>query len=263
MLDASDIRACGGFLPARHAGLASGTVTDTAAGATVAGGRPNAAGGAADCGEIAVIADPSAACGGTCQPSGEESFTNEPEIYEDVIRSQDQESVEVAADSGVDSGLDKVADLVGAGGREAPEIGDPEFDAGLMPAVSCQSSVVSCRELLSATDGDGRGLGAGQPTRSVGETAPTQSVGARGIENSTSERGGTSHTRRAAAAGACGEADSASEETEEAELRKLQAQLAIETVKRQARAGPMAEAIRDLMASSPEAMEILKAFLPG
>ncbi len=39
--------------------------------------------------------------------------------------------------------------------------------------------------------------------------------------------------------------------------------LAIETVKRQARAGPMAEAIRDLMASSPEAMEVLKAFLPG
>ena len=29
-----------------------------------------------------------------------------------------------------------------------------------------------------------------------------------------------------------------------------------------ARAGPMAEAIRDLMASSPEAMEILKEFLP-
>ena len=48
----------------------------------------------------------------------------------------------------------------------------------------------------------------------------------------------------------------------EAELRELQAQLAIETVKRQARAGPMAEAIRDLMASSPEAMDVLKPFLP-
>jgi hypothetical protein len=46
------------------------------------------------------------------------------------------------------------------------------------------------------------------------------------------------------------------------ELRELQAQLAIETVKRQARAGPMADLIRDLMASSPEAMEVLKAFLP-
>ena len=103
----------------------------------------------------------------------------------------------------------------------------------------------------------------GEVKRSVGETAPTQSVGARGTENSTSERGGTSHTRRAAAAGACGEAASASEEAEEAELRELQAQLAIETVKRQARAGPMAEAIRDLMASSPEAMDVLKPFLPG
>jgi hypothetical protein len=39
--------------------------------------------------------------------------------------------------------------------------------------------------------------------------------------------------------------------------------LAIESVMRQARAGPMAEAIRDLMASSPEAMEVLKPFLPG
>ena len=38
--------------------------------------------------------------------------------------------------------------------------------------------------------------------------------------------------------------------------------LAIETVKRQARAGPMADAIRDLLASSPEAMEVLKPFLP-
>ena len=52
-------------------------------------------------------------------------------------------------------------------------------------------------------------------------------------------------------------------EAEEAELRELQANLAIETVKRQARAGPMAESIRDLLASSPEAMEILGAFLPG
>ena len=42
------------------------------------------------------------------------------------------------ADSGVDSGLDKVADLLGAGGREAPVMGDPEFDAGLMPGVSCR-----------------------------------------------------------------------------------------------------------------------------
>ena len=137
-------------------------------------GDSNAAGGG--WGETSASADPSAACGGTSPPDGAESFTNEPELHEDVIRSQDQEIVEVTADSGVDSGLDKVADLLGAGGREAPEIGDPEFDAGLMPGVSCQSSVVSCRELLPATGDDGRGLGAGQTTRSVGEAAPTQSV---------------------------------------------------------------------------------------
>jgi hypothetical protein len=49
---------------------------------------------------------------------------------------------------------------------------------------------------------------------------------------------------------------------EDDELRELQEQLAIETVKRQARAGPMADAIKDLLASSPEAMELLKPILP-
>jgi hypothetical protein len=113
----------------------------------------------------------------------------------------------------------------------------------------------SIRPKKSLTRGEGK-------RRSVGEAAPTQSVGARGIENSSSERGGTSDTRRAAAAGDFVEAATASGEAEEAELRELQAQLAIETVKRQARAGPMADAIRDLLASSPEAMEVLKPFLP-
>ena len=160
-------------------------------------------------GDLRGAADPSSGRRAAALPqrSGAKVSTkSNPSFGEDVILfSNSRESVEVAADSGVDSGLDKVADLLGAGGREASEIGDPEFDAGLMPGVSCQSSVVSCRELLPATDGDGRGLGAGQPARSVGEAAPTQSVGARGTENSTSERGGTSHTHRAAAAGACGE----------------------------------------------------------
>jgi hypothetical protein len=45
-------------------------------------------------------------------------------------------------------------------------------------------------------------------------------------------------------------------------LQKLEEQLAIETVKRAARAGSMAEMVRNLWGSSPEAMEILKPFLP-
>ena len=54
------------------------------------------------------------------------------------------------------------------------------------------------------TAGDGgRRLGARVTTRSVGEAAPTQSVGARGIENSSSERGGTFRTRQPPTA-ACG-----------------------------------------------------------
>ena len=101
--------------------------------------------------EASVNGDPSAACGGSSPTSAEESFTNEPELHEDVSFSQTQEIVEITADSGVDSGLDKVADMLGAGGSEEDEIGDSEFDAGLMPGVSCQSSVVSCRELLPAT----------------------------------------------------------------------------------------------------------------
>ena len=135
-----------------------------------------------------------------------------------------------------------------------------------------------CRPPTAACGGTSPTRGEGK--RGVGEAAPTQSVGARGIENSSSERGGTSHTRRAAATAvgephttvggdsfpvrrpptaACG---GTSPTRGEEELRELQAQLAIETVKRQARAGPMADAIRDLLASSPEAMELLKPFLP-
>ncbi len=253
-LDASDIRACGGFLPLGRTGLASGTLTERSAGAA------DVVEGDTACGETSVSADPSAACG-TSPAIGGESFTNEPELHEDVIYSQTQESVEVAADSGVDSGLDKVADLLGAGGREhEADVEYPEFDVGLMPGVSCQLSVISCRELLPATGEDVPRLAAGQTTRSVGEDVPTRSVATRRVE--TPRSGCEGSVSADAATADCGESASASEEAEEAELRELQAKLAIETVKRQARAGPMAEAIRDLMASSPEAMEVLKPFLP-
>ena len=85
--------------------------------------------------------------------------------------SQAQEIVEVTADSGVDSGLDNVADMLGAGGREEDEIGDPEFEdrvAGLMPGVSCQLSVVSCRELLPATGLNRESRGGIQDSRTAG-----------------------------------------------------------------------------------------------
>ena len=119
-LDASDIRACGGFLPLGRTGLASGTLTERSAGAADrgAGGR-YAAGG--EWGETLCERRPLRRLRRHLPTDGGESFTNEPELYEDVISSQDQEIVEVAADSGVDSGLDKVADLLGAGGREAPK----------------------------------------------------------------------------------------------------------------------------------------------
>ncbi len=200
-LDASDIRACGGFLRLGRTGLASGTLKEGSAGATVADGRSNAAGG--EWGETSVSADPSAACGGTFPAGGAASYTNEPELHEDVIRSQDQEIVEVTADSGVDSGLDKVADFLAAGGREAPEIGDPEIDE-------------EDRVGDEATGDDGRRLGAGQTTRSVGEAIPKRSLGTRRIENprsggaasvsvdaATADLGETLRTRRPPTA-ACG-----------------------------------------------------------
>ncbi len=214
--------------------------------------------------KASVSADPSAACGGTCPTSGEK-FTNEPELHEDVIRTQAQEIVEVTADSGIESGLDNVADMLGAGGREEDAIGDPELDE-------------ADRVGDEATGDDGRRPVAGRTTRSVGEAVPKRSFGARRVEDSRSESGSTFRTprppdadrgesvraRRPPTAALGGTSPTTGPARgEDDELRELQAQLAVETVKRQARAGPMAEAIRDLMASSPEAMEILKAFLPG
>ena len=235
----------------------------------------------AECaGTLLVESAVDAGFGGISPATGEtascESVTNEPELCEDVICSKPQKIVEVTADSGDDSGLDRTR---------------------LEPGVRGQLSVVRCRELLPAT-GDGvASLGAGETTQSAGGNVTMRSIGTRTGANPRSggeefvsadpsaDCGGAAATggesdfaggRSNAGSADCGEAfrvsrppsaaggtSSASEEDEdEAELRELQAQLAIETVKRQARAGPMAEAIRDLMASSPEAMELLKEFLP-
>ncbi len=177
---------------------------------------------------------PTAACGGT-SPTGGEGMTNEPESDEEVKSSNYIANIGITANSGVDSGLDK-------GGI------DSDFDGG---KTDCGEAFRECRPPTAACGGTSRTRGEGKQ-RSVGEAAPTQSVGARGIEDSSSGRGGTFPARQPPTAACGGTSPTGGEE----EL------LAIETVKRQARAGPMAEAIRDLMASSPEAMEILKEFLP-
>ncbi len=266
-LDESDIRACGGYLPLGRAELASGTLGETENGTglgsgTLMEGSDVDAGGddllrgvvIADCGEaFPARRPPTSAFGGTSPTRGEgaggESVTNEANFDENVNSSNCIINIGITTNSGVDSGLDKGGIDHDFDGGETD--GDDDFGEGfrvcLPPTAACGGT--------SPTRGEGK-------RRSVGEAAPTQSVGARGIEKSSSERGETFRARRAAAAGDCGEAATASGEAEEAELRELQAQLAIETVKRQARAGPMADAIRDLLASSPEAMEVLKPFLP-
>ncbi len=173
-LDASDIRACRGFLPLGRTGLASGaeaaasdaggdgrtmvkSQTTQSVGEAVpkrslgtrtiensrSGGKASVSADAAtaDCGEtLRTRRPPTAAYGGTSPTSGE-GFTNEPELHGDVILSQYQEIVEVAADSGVDSELDK-------GETEATAI-----DGG----------------------GDGRTMVKSQTTRSVGEAVPKRS----------------------------------------------------------------------------------------
>ncbi len=266
-LDESDIRACGGYLPLGRAELASGTLGETENGTglgsgTLMEGSDVDAGGddllrgvvIADCGEaFPARRPPTSAFGGTSPTRGEgaggESVTNEANFDENVSLSNDFTDIGVTTNSGVDSGLDKAQIDRDFDGGETD--GGDDFGEGFRV---CRPPTAACGG-TSPTRGEGK-------RRSVGEAAPTQSVGARGIENSSSERGETSHTSRSAAGGGCDEAASASAEAEEAELRELQAQLAIETVKRQARAGPMADAIRDLLASSPEAMEVLKPFLP-
>ncbi len=253
--------------------------------------------GSADCGEaVRTRRPPTAACGGTSTPGGEESCTNEPELHEDVSCSQAQEIVEVTADSSGESRLDNVADLLGAGGREEDEIGGSEFDeegrvrdeatgddvprlgAGqttrsVEEAVSTRS--VGTRRVENARSGGEASVSADAatadcdetlrtrrpPTAACGGTSPTGGEVGLGAEagNGSADCGETLRTRRPPTAAVGGTSPTRGEDDE---LRELQAQLAIETVKRQARAGPMAEAIRDLMASSPEAMEVLKAFIP-
>jgi hypothetical protein len=266
-LDESDIRACGGYLPLGRAGLDGGTLGETengtalGSGTRVEEGSDVDAGGddllrgvvIADCGEaFPARRPPTSAFGGTSPTRGEgaggESVTNEANFDENVNSSNCFTGIGITTNSGVDSGLDKGGIDHDFDGGETD--GDDDFGEGFRV---CRPPTAACGG-TSPTRGEGK-------RRSVGEAAPTQSVGARGIENSTSESGETSDAPRAGTAD-CGDAPSASGEDEEAELRELQAQLAIETVKRQARAGPMAEAIRDLMASSPEAMDVLKAFLP-
>ncbi len=174
-LDAADIRACGGFLPLGRTGLASGTegaASDAGGdGRTMVKSQTTRSVGEAvpkrslgtrtmenprsGC-EGSVNVDPSAAYGGTSTTGGEESCTNEPELHEDVSFSQAQEIVEVTVDSGGELRLDNVADMLGPGGREAPEIGDPEI-------------YEEDRVGVEATGDDGRGLGEGQTTRSVAE----------------------------------------------------------------------------------------------
>ena len=181
-LDESDIRACGGYLPLGGTGLASGTLGETEDGTGLAGGT------------LVEGSDVDAGFGGVLPETGEtasgESVTNEANFDEKVNLSNFFKDIGVTTNSGVDSGLDKGEIDHDFDGGEAD--GDAKCGEGLrVPRPAAVGGE-------AAADG-GRRQGAGMKTRSVREAAPTQSVGARGIENSSSERGGTSQTRRAAA----------------------------------------------------------------
>ena len=112
-------------------------------------------------------------------------MTNEANCHEEVKSSNYTTHIGITTNSDVDSGLDKGEIDHDFDGGEAD--GDAKCGEGLrVPRPAAVGGE-------AAADG-GRRLGAGMKTRSVGEAAPTQSVGARGIENSSSERGGTSQT---------------------------------------------------------------------
>jgi hypothetical protein len=97
-IDAVDVSVCQGFVPARCTdGLNDGVaVAELAGSAAEIGGMDLIAGdGTPDSGSV-----PTA-------DTNDEKITNEPEVDDDVRIQQTQENVEVAANSGVESGLDK------------------------------------------------------------------------------------------------------------------------------------------------------------
>ncbi len=121
----ADIVACQGFLPARYAG-ADGDTRDGDVG--VGGGTQDGGAGVesdAQRGDVGVASDtlcegagvvgdggpvlpPAAACDGTAAARGEEILTNEPKLDQDVTTTQNEKHVEVVANSGAISGLDRL-----------------------------------------------------------------------------------------------------------------------------------------------------------
>ena len=135
-VEASDVSACQGFVPERCTdGLYEGMAE-----------AAEPAGTSAECGEtITGLLDSGVACGGSDLGTGDgapvagfaaaatsdEKITNEPEDDDDVIMRQLKESLEVMADSGVESGLDKATnepDAIRPMGDRAEWIGPPESD---------------------------------------------------------------------------------------------------------------------------------------
>ncbi len=143
-VEAEDVVACQGFLPTRCVGLDgddrdagigsatrdTGVVSETQEwDAGVEGDDPDGDTGlGGDMYEDAGLAGgffpvrrpPTAAGGGIFPTRGEEIVTNEPKLDQDVITAQNEESVEVVANSGVFSGLDtlRTNPKPGCGGEE-------------------------------------------------------------------------------------------------------------------------------------------------
>ena len=274
-LDESDIRACGAYLPLGRAGLAGGMV-ETQSGTGLGSGTLDQVenGTGLACGTLGQTENDTGLASGALEPedstgpasatlvegsddaaldflepaveagfggvlpeTGEtasgESVTNEPNCHEDVKSSNYTTHIGITTNSDVDSGLDK------------GEI-DHDFDGGVTDGgAECGEGFEVPRPHTPAV---------GEPnTTDCGDSFPVRRPPTPGVgEPNTTDCGDSFPVRRPPTAACGGTSPSRGEE----EL------LAIETVKRQARAGPMADAIRDLLASSPEAMEVLKPFLP-
>ena len=152
----SDVVACLGFLPERHVGAGgetrdwdAGVEGNSQAGDTGVEGDAQRGdfGVASDglCEGAAVVGEggpvpPAAACDGTLAARSEEILTNEPKLDQEVTTTQNEENVEVVADSDAISGLDTLrTNPRPEGGSEGEERAKSE-DEGLSSKLEIRNS---------------------------------------------------------------------------------------------------------------------------
>jgi hypothetical protein len=254
-VDAADVLACQGFLPGRLTdGLNSGLGDE---------GREGAA-EIDDCGATSALGgDPSAAVGGISPSRGEE-------VVDDCGGISSVRIDQSVAEGGTALvGRDPSAAVGGTSPPRGEEANGAEICAELTneanadhdlvgPEIEAESEVTANSDARSGLDKLQT-----KPPRVDSEAENAEGIPGLEFEDErvkTVEAGGEGNEISEWRMMAVSKKGLDDEEPEE--LQALEEQLAMETVKRAARAGPMAETVTGLLGSSPEAMEILRPFLP-